>query len=62
MHKLDKSILIAEAEKKIQRNSGVSKVCTFLNADFEGAEFYATRQYINLTKKRSEEEFFVSDE
>ena len=62
MHKLDNSLLIPEEEKKIQRNSGVSNVCTFLHKDFEGVEFYTTRRYVNLIKERREEDFFVRDE
>ena len=38
-HKLTNLVLIAEDEKKIQRNIGVSNVYTFSYADFEGVEF-----------------------
>ena len=37
--KLENLVLIAEDEKKIRRNSGVSHVCTFSHADLEGVEF-----------------------
>ena len=55
-------MLIAEDENKTRRNSGVSNVYTFWHADFEGAEFYATRRYVHLTKEGREEDFCVSDE
>ena len=38
-HKPKNLVLIAEAEKRIRRNSGVISVDTFLHADFEGVEF-----------------------
>ena len=53
-HTLEKLVLVAEDEKTIQINSGVSNVYTFSHADFEGVEFYATRQYVNLTKEGRE--------
>ena len=61
-HKLDNLVLIVEDENKIQRNSGVSNVYTFLHADFKGVEFYAARQYVHLKKEGREEDFFVSVE
>ena len=54
-------MLIADAKKTIRRQSGVSIVCTFLNADFEGVSFYAARRYLNLTREVREEDFLVSD-
>ena len=54
-------MLIAEDEKTVCRNSGVSNVYIFSHADFEGVEFYAARQYVHLTKEGREEDFFVSD-
>ena len=42
-HKLEKLVLIAEDEKKIRRNSGVSNVYMFSHADFDGVEFYSAR-------------------
>ena len=38
-NKLNKLVFIAEAKKKIQRNSGVSNVYTFSHAYFEGVKF-----------------------
>ena len=35
-HKLDNLVLIAEAEKTINRNIGGNNVCKFLHAYFEG--------------------------
>ena len=55
-------MLMAEAEKTIRRNSGVSNVYTFSHADFESVEFYAVRRYVHLTKEGREEAFFVSEE
>ena len=46
----------------IQRNIGVSNVYTFSHSDFKGVEFYAAKQYMNLTQEGKEEDFFVSDE
>ena len=60
-HTLENLVLIADDEKKIQRNSGVSNVYTFSYADFEDVEFYAARGYVHLTKEGIEEDFFVSD-
>ena len=40
-------------------NSGVSNVHTFFHADFEGVNFYAVRQYYNLTREERKEDFFV---
>ena len=48
MYKVKKLVLIAEAEKTIQGNIGVSNVYRFLRADFEGVEFYAARWCVNL--------------
>ena len=45
MQKIENLVLIADAKKKILRNSGVSNVYTFSYADFEGVEFYAARKY-----------------
>ena len=59
MHNLENLVLTAEDKKKIRRNSGISNMYTFSCADFEGVEFYAARRYVNLTKKRREEDFFV---
>ena len=41
--KINKLMLIEEAEKTIQINSGVSNVYTFSFADFEGVDFYGAR-------------------
>ena len=49
-HKFDTLALIAEDEKTICKNISVSKFYTFLHADFEDVEFYAARQYVNLTR------------
>ena len=61
-HKLENPVLIAEEEKKIQINSGLSNVCMFYHADFKGVEFYTARKYVHLKKEGREEDFFVSDE
>ena len=61
-HKIENLVLIADAEKTIQRNSGVSNVYTFSHADFEGVEFYAARRYVHLKKEGREEDFFVNEE
>ena len=55
-------MLIVEAKKTIQRNSGVSNVYTFSHADFEGVGFYAARRCAHLTKEGREEDFFVNEE
>ena len=55
-------MLIAEDEKKIQRNSGESIVYTISYADFEGVDFYIARKYIHLKTEVIEEDFSVSDE
>ena len=34
----------------------------FSHADFEGAEFYAARRYVHLTKYVIQEDFFVNGE
>ena len=62
MHKFENLVLIAEGEKKIQRNRCVSNVYKFTNADFESVEFYTARKYIHLKKEGIEKDFFVSDE
>ena len=54
-------MLIAEVEKTIRRNSGVSNVYKFSHADFEGVKFDAARKYVHLTKEGREEDLFVSD-
>ena len=61
-HKLENLVLIAESENIIRINSGVSSVCTFLHADFEGDELYTARLYVNFTKEGREEELFVNEE
>ena len=61
-YKIDNLVLIAEGKNMIQRNIGVSSVCTFLNTDFEDVDFYAARRYVHLTNAGREEDFFVSDE
>ena len=49
-HKLENLVLIAEDEKKIRRNNGVSNVYTFYHADLEGVGFYAARLCVHFTK------------
>ena len=61
-HKRQNLVLINQDEKKNRRNSGVIHVYTFLHVDFDGAECYAVRRYVNLTKYGKKEEIFVSDE
>ena len=61
-HKLKNLVLILEDKKTICRNIGVSNVNTFSHADFKGVEFYATRQYVHLSKDGRGEDFFVSGE
>ena len=55
-------MLIVEGKNKIRINSGVSNVCTFLHAYFEGVDFYSARRYVHLEKEGREEDLFVSDE
>ena len=43
-HKLDNLMLVAEVEKEIWINIGLSKVYTFSHDDFKGADFYSARQ------------------
>ena len=50
-HKLENLVLIAEDEKKIRRNSGVSNVYTFYHADLEGVGFYTARLCVHFTKE-----------
>ena len=59
-HNLKNLVLIAEAEKTISRNGGVSNVYIFSHAHSEGIEFYAARQYVHLKKEGIEEYLFVS--
>ena len=61
-HKLENLVLIAEAEKTIWINSGVSNVYTFSHAYFEGVKFYAARRYVHLKNEGREEDFFVTKE
>ena len=61
-HNIYNLVLIAEAKKRIRRNSGVSNVYTFLHADFEGVEFYTARKYVHLKKAGRKDDFFVSEE
>ena len=61
-HRVENLVLIAEDEKKIQRNSGESIVYTISYADFEGVDFYIARKYIHLKTEVIEEDFSVSDE
>ena len=49
--KLKSLVLIADAERSIRRNSGVSSGYTFLNADFEGVGFYIARQHVHLKNR-----------
>ena len=49
-HKIENLVLIAEEEKKFQRNSGVSNLYMFSHEDFEGVEFYTTRRYVYTEK------------
>ena len=50
MYKLDKLVLITEAENTIRINRDVSNVYTFLHPYFGGVDFYAARRYVHLTK------------
>ena len=49
-YNLDNLLLMAEAKNTISINSVVSNFYKFLHAYFEGVEFYATSQYVHLTK------------
>ena len=62
IRKLENLVLIAEAENTIKTNSSKSNVYTFLHADFEGVEFYAARQYVDLKNEGREEDFYVRKE
>ena len=55
-------MLISEAENTIRRYSGVSNVCMFFHADFEGVQFYAARLFVHLTKEGIEEDLSIIDE
>ena len=46
----------------MKRNISVSNMYTFLHADFEGVEFYASRQYVHYPKQERKRDFFPSDE
>ena len=60
-HHFNNSVLIAEAEKKIRKNSVVNNVYTFSHAYFEGVEFYAARRYVHLIKEVREEDLFFNE-
>ena len=49
-------MLITEAGKSTQRNSGVSNYYTIIHAHFEGVELYAAKRYVNLIKEGTNEE------
>ena len=50
IHKINNLVLIEEDKDKIKRNISVSNIYTFSHADFEGVEFYASRQYVHYPK------------
>ena len=53
-HKFNTLVLIVESKNIIQiisRNSGLSNVYTFLNAYFEGVEFYDVRKKVHLKRR-----------
>ena len=49
-HKIYKLVLMAEAEKTIRINSGVSNVYMLSHAYFEGVDFYAAIRCVHFTK------------
>ena len=55
-------MLIADTEKTIQINSGISSVYMFSYTSLEGVEFYAARQYVNLTKEGRDEDLSFNEE
>ena len=50
-YKFNNLVLISEDENTIRKNIIVGNVYTFLHADFESVEFYATRMCMNFTKE-----------